>query len=535
MTMPYYDLVEPITAYFSEDEGMGRLDYWGGIDRYLYNASGTTYQIVPTTLADDDGSSSQETCFVSGHGNAPVSVFPDLTFFPTAPDTGDCEIDGVACTSFTLNQPTYNETTGFDGVYTLYVDATLGTPMRFHVRGFNVILGSHYDEYIFDYLKVVPSLEGIADHSTWNPPAQMDCQALETDDDSSGADDDGGPTRGLGRSQRPQTDAEGPLSELRGLFPGGQRERSGRFAAWAVKHSKSFEHEHEMYHRAQQFHATEMYVNAMNRRRLSFWLEANHMADWTKEERDHLRGRLHTPVGEMLPEPTFAHEMGAAAELPTDVDWRVQGAVLPPKDQGTCGSCWSYGATGTTEGQVFLKTGVLAPLSQQVLMDCSWGEGNDACDGGLDFRGYEWMLKHDGEMASEKSYPYMNSDGYCRAESSTVGATIAGYTALNGTVAELKDAIANVGPISVSVDASPDSFYFYSGGLYYDADCKSGVDDLLDHTVLAVGYEGTEGGVYTIVKNSWSQAWGDGGYIYVSQEDNCCGVATQPTYVTLAE
>ena len=71
-------------------------------------------------------------------------------------------------------------------------------------------------------------------------------------------------------------------------------------------------------------------------------------------------------------EATFAGEGAfAGGALPDEVDWRAKGAVTPPKDQGTCGSCWSYGATGTTEGQLFLKTGVLTPLSQQNLMDCT--------------------------------------------------------------------------------------------------------------------------------------------------------------------
>lgn len=57
--------------------------------------------------------------------------------------------------------------------------------------------------------------------------------------------------------------------------------------------------------------------------------------------------------------------------------------------------------------------------------------------------------------------------------------------------------------------------------------------DDLDHTVLAVGYTTVDGQVYSIVKNSWSSHWGDQGYVFISQKDNCCGVATQPTYVLL--
>jgi len=41
---------------------------------------------------------------------------------------------------------------------------------------------------------------------------------------------------------------------------------------------------------------------------------------------------------------------------------------------------------GTIEGAYFVKTGQRIRLSQQQLVDCSWGEGNNGCDGGEDFR-----------------------------------------------------------------------------------------------------------------------------------------------------
>ena len=44
---------------------------------------------------------------------------------------------------------------------------------------------------------------------------------------------------------------------------------------------------------------------------------------------------------------------------------------------------------GTLEGTLFLQTGELVRLSQQALVDCSWGFGNNGCDGGEDFRAYQ--------------------------------------------------------------------------------------------------------------------------------------------------
>ena len=73
-------------------------------------------------------------------------------------------------------------------------------------------------------------------------------------------------------------------------------------------------------------------------------------------------------------------------DAPKQLDWRLFGAVTPVKDQSMCGSCWSFGTLGSVEGTKFLATGRLTRLSQQALIDCSWGFGNNGCDGGEDFR-----------------------------------------------------------------------------------------------------------------------------------------------------
>lgn len=51
----------------------------------------------------------------------------------------------------------------------------------------------------------------------------------------------------------------------------------------------------------------------------------------------------------------------------------------------------------------FLQTKNLVRLSQQELVDCSWGEGNNGCDGGEDFRAYNWIMSNGG-LTSEDNY-----------------------------------------------------------------------------------------------------------------------------------
>ncbi|CAK1590689.1 unnamed protein product [Parnassius mnemosyne] len=90
-------------------------------------------------------------------------------------------------------------------------------------------------------------------------------------------------------------------------------------------------------------------------------------------------------------------------------------------------------------------------------------------------------------------------------------------------------AIFKYGPVSVGIDASQRSFSYYSHGVYFEPKCNRD----LDHEVLVVGYGTLNGQKYWLVKNSWSNLWGDDGYILMSSRDNNCGVETEPTYVLI--
>jgi len=207
------------------------------------------------------------------------------------------------------------------------------------------------------------------------------------------------------------------------------------------------------------------------------------------------------------------------------LDWRTKGVVTPVKNQGQCGSCWSFSATGSMEAAHFFATGNLVSLSAQNLVDCSTKEGNEGCRGGLMDDAFQYVIDNKG-IDTEESYPYTaTGPNACKFMAADIGATITDFVDVKeGSESDLLDKLQKQ-PVSVAIDASHNSFQFYNDGVYYEPACSS---TRLDHGVLAVGYGTDDSGAdYWIVKNSWGAKWGNKGYINMARNrNNNCGIAT---------
>ncbi|KAI5738141.1 hypothetical protein M8J77_003497 [Diaphorina citri] len=266
--------------------------------------------------------------------------------------------------------------------------------------------------------------------------------------------------------------------------------------------------------------------------KVSFKLDMNHFGDMLHHEFVHMMNgfkRSTRLLGTERVEEGVTYIAPDNVKLPEEVDWRNKGAVTPIKDQGQCGSCWAFSTTGALEAQHFRKTGNLVSLSEQNLIDCSGKYGNQGCNGGMMDQAFQYIKDNHG-IDTESSYPYEAMDDNCRYKRAKSGAVDRGYVDIpEGDEYKLKAAVATIGPVSIAIDASHQSFQFYSEGVYYEPECNS---TQLDHAVLVVGYGTDENGNdYWLVKNSWNTTWGDEGYIKMARNrENNCGVASSASF-----
>lgn len=180
-------------------------------------------------------------------------------------------------------------------------------------------------------------------------------------------------------------------------------------------HSKSFATIEEYNVRFGRWLVADEFINEVNHPDSIHTHTAAHnkFSTWTEAEYEKLNGLIpeHYEEDDEVVEPFVPYVPSNDANLgyPTSVDWRTSGCETAVKDQGSCGSCWTFATTETTESAYCLAGNALLTLSEQQLVDCC--TVYNGCEGGNYPKAWDYIAD-EGQML-EADYPYTATDGNC--------------------------------------------------------------------------------------------------------------------------
>lgn len=264
----------------------------------------------------------------------------------------------------------------------------------------------------------------------------------------------------------------------------------------------------------------------------------NLMSDWTASELSRLSGGSNRPAMNQRDAERLVPrlEWGECVErfpnvpVPDHLDWRkVPGRVTGVKYYAECKADWAIATTGLLEGQLLKVLGRPAvQLSEQQLIDCS--KSNNGCAGG-NVPDALYDIREMGGLFSLVNYEFIDNESACRLDSveAEFCATSMGPLMLPARSEELMKAVlASYGPIAVTLDAT--HLVSYMSGVIKDHPCNKSPN----LAALIVGYGVDQDvGRYWLVKNSWTNTWGEDGYFRIERGVNRCGIAENPTIAEL--
>ncbi len=214
--------------------------------------------------------------------------------------------------------------------------------------------------------------------------------------------------------------------------------------------------------------------------------------------------------------------------LPSSFDWRALGKVPPIRNQGACGSCWSFSTVGAFESALMINDGFVPDLSEQYLISCNtygWG-----CNGGWFAHDYHWQqlgkLQTQPGAVQETAFPYAAKDTPCYG-SYAHPYRLSGWSYIGDSwsvpsTAAIKDAIYHDGPVAAAVCVGS-GFQLYSGGIFKANEASTCGTSKVNHAIVLVGWNDADN--TWILRNSWGTGWGEGGYMRIARGISNIGFA----------
>lgn len=202
--------------------------------------------------------------------------------------------------------------------------------------------------------------------------------------------------------------------------------------------------------------------------------------------------------------------------FPPIFDWRDSSVVTAVKNQGNCGSCWDFAATGAFEAAIKKHDGIEYDLSEQQVLSCNLYEAG--CGGGWAEPVYELFQRYGAVL--ESCMPYTANDNVpCTQEECEVAAKLKEWEYIDTSVTSIKAAVLE-NPVYSGFSVWSDFSDYESGCYEHTTGYYRG-----EHAIVIVGWDDTScaGEGAWICKNSWGEGWGGlGGFFYIKFGD--CGI-----------
>jgi cathepsin H len=134
-------------------------------------------------------------------------------------------------------------------------------------------------------------------------------------------------------------------------------------------------------------------IIAHNKKGLSYRMGLNKFSDLSEQEfKDYFHLKENTVRAEQHCSATDQRQsVRKVGEPDVAYDWREHQGVSPVKNQGSCGSCWTFSTVGCLEAHSLIKYGSFDSLAEQQLVDCAQAFDNHGCNGGLPSHAFEYI------------------------------------------------------------------------------------------------------------------------------------------------
>lgn len=305
------------------------------------------------------------------------------------------------------------------------------------------------------------------------------------------------------------------------------------FITWLAMNPRDYKTPEEHKYRASVFYKNFLKVRELNNSGLKWTASLNLLADLTKEE---YRGKYLTykePENVEIPSERLFNGDAMNQEVAPYVNWVERGAVNKIEAQGRCGSCWAFVALVSVEGAWKISGRQLEKFSEQQLVDCA--TESDGCGGGWMEYGYNHIIKAGGVMR-RSDYPYLaKENGNCLIEESKFVGKLKDYMYIPKWDCSTMVKALNINPLAAAIDAG--YMEWYQSGVYSVDYCG----DKPNHAVSIVGYgdEWKTGQDYWLVRNTFGENWGEGGYIRMDRNaqrsTGLCGICTRTSFALAAD